>query len=55
MGVPGLDEMLGGGLPEENILLVSGGPGTGKTIMSLQYIKSAVDRGEPCVYISFEE
>jgi len=54
-GVSGLDEMLGGGIPEENILLVSGGPGTGKTIMSLQYITSAVDRGEPCVYISFEE
>jgi KaiC/GvpD/RAD55 family RecA-like ATPase len=54
-GVPGLDDMLGGGMPEESILLVSGGPGTGKTIMSLQYINSAVSRGEPCVYISFEE
>ena len=54
-GVAGLDEMLGGGMPEEGILLVSGGPGTGKTIMSLQYIVSAVSRGEPCVYISLEE
>jgi len=54
-GVKGLDEMLGGGIREEDILLVSGGPGTGKTIMSLQFIASAVDRGEPCVYISFEE
>jgi KaiC/GvpD/RAD55 family RecA-like ATPase len=54
-GVSGLDDMLGGGLPEEDILLVSGGPGTGKTIMSLQYINQAVNRGEPCVYISFEE
>ena len=54
-GVTGLDEMLGGGLRKEDILLVSGGPGTGKTIMSLQFIASAVDRGEPCVYISFEE
>ncbi len=54
-GVAGLDEMLGGGIREEDILLVSGGPGTGKTIMSLQYITSAVSRGEPCVYISLEE
>ena len=54
-GVAGLDDMLGGGMPEEGILLVSGGPGTGKTIMSLQYIVSAVSRGEPCVYISLEE
>jgi KaiC/GvpD/RAD55 family RecA-like ATPase len=54
-GVAGLDEMLGGGMPEKDILLVSGGPGTGKTIMSLQFIASAVSRGEPCVYISIEE
>jgi len=54
-GVAGLDEMLGGGMPEGSILLVSGGPGTGKTILSLQYIVSAVSRGEPCVYISLEE
>lgn len=54
-GVAGLDEMLGGGVRREDILLVSGGPGTGKTIMSLQYITSAVDRGEPCVYLSLEE
>ena len=54
-GVAGLDDMLGGGIREEDILLVSGGPGTGKTIMSLQYIMSAVGRGEPCVYISIEE
>jgi KaiC/GvpD/RAD55 family RecA-like ATPase len=54
-GVSGLDDMLGGGIPGEDILLVSGGPGTGKTILSLQYIVSAVGRGEPCVYISLEE
>jgi len=54
-GVAGLDEMLGGGMPEGSILLVSGGAGTGKTILSLQYIVSAVSRGEPCVYISLEE
>jgi len=42
-------------MPEGSILLVSGGAGTGKTILSLQYIVSAVSRGEPCVYISLEE
>lgn len=47
--------MLGGGIPEESIILVSGGPGSGKTIYSLQYINSAISRGEPCVYISLEE
>jgi len=54
-GVPGLDEMLGGGMPKGSILLVCGGPGVGKTILTLQYMMAAVRRGEPCVYVSLEE
>jgi len=36
--IPGLDEILNGGIPERNVVLVSGGPGTGKTIMSQQFL-----------------
>jgi circadian clock protein KaiC len=54
-GVTGLDEMLGGGVPLGKIVLLCGGPGTGKTIFSIQYMMSAVARGEPCVYVSLEE
>ena len=54
-GVAGLDEMLGGGIPKGSILLLCGGPGVGKTILSLQYMVAAVRRGEPCVYVSLEE
>ena len=54
-GVAGLDEMLGGGMPKGSILLLCGGPGVGKTILSLQYMVAAVRRGEPCVYVSLEE
>ena len=54
-GVAGLDEMLRGGIPEGSILLLCGGPGVGKTILSLQYMMAAVRRGEPCVYMSLEE
>ncbi|MCW4049336.1 MAG: AAA family ATPase [Candidatus Bathyarchaeota archaeon] len=54
-GITGFDEMLTGGLPESRISLLCGGPGSGKTIFSLQYIMSAIDRGEPCVYVSLEE
>ena len=54
-GVTGLDEMLGGGIPEKTIMLVCGGPGVGKTIMTLQYMMAAVKRGEPVVYVSLEE
>ncbi len=54
-GVTGIDDMLGGGIPEKGILLLCGGPGVGKTIFTLQYMMAAVERGEPCVYITLEE
>jgi len=54
-GITGIDDMLGGGIPEKGILLLCGGPGVGKTIFTLQYMMSAVERGEPCVYITLEE
>ncbi len=54
-GISSLDEMLGGGYPENSIILVTGGPGTGKTIKSLQYTAAAIQRGEPVVYVNLEE
>ena len=54
-GVTGLDNMLGGGYPEKSIVIVSGGPGSGKTIKSLQYTNAAIQRGEPVVYVNLEE
>lgn len=54
-GIDGLDDMLGGGVPEDSITLLCGGPGVGKTILTLQYMMTAVERGEPCVYVSLEE
>ena len=54
-GITGLDDMLGGGIPEKSIILLCGGPGVGKTIMTLQYTVTAINRGEPVVYVSMEE
>ena len=54
-GVEGLDNMLAGGYPEKSIIMVSGGPGSGKTIKSLQYTRAAIQRGEPVVYVNLEE
>ena len=54
-GVQGLDDMLGGGIPEKSIILLCGGPGVGKTIMTLQYMMAEVNRGEPLVYVTLEE
>src|SRR5580693_2243290 len=54
-GIPGLDEMLGGGLPAGHVVLVTGLPGTGKTCLGLQFLFSGAARGEPGVYLSLEE
>jgi circadian clock protein KaiC len=55
-GVDGLDRLIGGGFPSESVVLVSGTPGTGKTILSLQFIAEGARKyGERGVYITFEE
>jgi len=55
MGVPGLDAMLGGGLPEGYSLLVVGPSGSGKTIMATEFLAEGVRRGEPGVIAAFEK
>jgi len=54
-GIPGMDEILHGGIPERNIVLISGGPGTGKTIFSQQFIWNGLQMGEPGIYVALEE
>lgn len=55
-GIPGLDEMVGGGIPRGHTVLISGGPGTGKTTFAMQFLyNGAVKYSEPGVYISLEE
>jgi KaiC/GvpD/RAD55 family RecA-like ATPase len=54
-GIAGLDEMLHGGIPEKSVVLLSGGPGGGKTILCSQFINYGVENGEPGVYITMEE
>jgi KaiC/GvpD/RAD55 family RecA-like ATPase len=54
-GISGFDEMLGGGLQEGRVVLVCGGPGAGKTILTIQCMMQALSRGEPCVFATLEE
>lgn len=54
-GIQGLDEILGGGIPEKSIVVVEGGPGTGKTIFGLQFIYTGLTLGEPGVFITTDE
>lgn len=54
-GIEGLDELVQGGIPEGSSVLVSGGPGTGKTIFGMQYIyRGAHDYNEPGVFVTVE-
>ena len=55
MGTPGLDEMLGGGLPMGYSLLVVGPSGSGKTILSTDFLAEGVRRGESGVIAAFEK
>lgn len=51
-GVPHLDGLMGGGLPEGDVLLVFGPPGSGKTTLSFQTAFDAASRGKNVVYVS---
>jgi len=55
-GIQGLDELVGGGLPKGRTLLIIGGPGTGKTIFTAQFLYSGIkERNENGVFVSLDE
>lgn len=55
-GISGLDSILNGGIVTNSTVLVSGNPGTGKSILGLQFIYNGIrEYDEPGVYLSFEE
>ncbi|MDK2885705.1 MAG: hypothetical protein PWP54_263 [Thermosipho sp. (in: thermotogales)] len=54
-GIPGMDELLNGGIPEKNVVLLSGGPGTGKSIFSQQFLWHGLQKNEPGIYVALEE
>lgn len=55
-GIAGLDAMLeGGGFYEGSSILVSGGPGTGKTSIGAQFAAATSAAGRTCLYFAFEE
>ena len=55
MGVPGLDDMMGGGLPRGYSLLIAGPSGSGKSIMAAAFLIEGARHGETGVIAAFEQ
>jgi circadian clock protein KaiC len=53
MGVPGLDEMIGGGLPRGHSLLVAGPSGSGKSLLAFAFLAEGERQGQPGVIAAF--
>lgn len=54
-GIPGLDDILGGGLPGNHLYLLEGDPGTGKTTLAMQFLLEGVRQGDSGLYITLSE
>jgi circadian clock protein KaiC len=55
MGIAELDQMMGGGVPEGDSLLIAGSSGTGKSLLATQFIAAGLREGEPGIVAVFEE
>jgi circadian clock protein KaiC len=54
-GIQGLDQIIEGGLPKGRSYLVTGEPGTGKSIFALQFLLEGLTRGEKCIFVTADE
>jgi circadian clock protein KaiC len=54
-GVPGLDEMMCGGIPEGDAVMLTGPAGSGKTTFASQFVAQGLSEGDNCVVAVFEE
>src|SRR5918995_2230169 len=54
-GISGLDDILAGGLAPGRVYLLEGSPGTGKTTIATQYLRTGAAAGERTLYITLSE
>ena len=55
LSVKGFTEFTGGGLPNASVTIVTGTPGSGKTMLSLAFMDEGARRKEPSLYYSFHD
>ena len=54
-GIRGLDDITFGGLPKGRPTLIAGGPGSGKTLLGMEFlVRGAKDYNEPGIFVAFE-
>ncbi|WP_307833858.1 ATPase domain-containing protein [Actinoplanes italicus] len=54
-GIPGLDALMGGGIPDADATVVLGPTGVGKTIGCLAFLAEGLTQGQRCLYVTFED
>ncbi|WP_020476572.1 ATPase domain-containing protein [Zavarzinella formosa] len=54
-GIPGLDDVLGGGFTPNRLYLVEGSPGSGKTTLAMNCLLKGVRLGEKVIYVTLSE
>ncbi|MEK6854889.1 MAG: ATPase domain-containing protein [Nanoarchaeota archaeon] len=53
--IPNFDSLIGGGFERKSTSLIVGGSGSGKTIFAVQFLLRGMEKGEKCLFVTFEE
>ena len=53
-GVDGLDNLIEGGVPKDTVTLVSGPPGSGKTILCYNFLSKGLESGDKCLFLTMD-
>jgi circadian clock protein KaiC len=54
-GISGLDDLIEGGLPKKSVTLISGPPGSGKTILCYNFLANGLELGDKCLFLTTDK